>query len=238
MRSIWAIAWKETKTYFSSPMAYVVGAVFVGLTGFFFIDAISIPFPSASVRGFLDRAVLLIMPIWAPIITMRLLAEEQKLGTLELLMTAPVRDYEIVLGKFLATLFIFLGTLFLTLWFVLLLFFFGDPDPLPLLVAYGGFILYGAVALAAGLLASSLSPNQIVAAVVGFGILLLLTITQQAALQVTGGAATILTDLSITSHMENFLRGILSTKDVAYYLSLLVLFLFLTIRLVESRRWR
>ncbi len=238
MRSIWAIAWKETKTYFSSPMAYVVGAVFVGLTGFFFVDAISVPFPSASVRGFLDRAVLLVMPIWAPIITMRLLAEEQKLGTLELLMTAPVRDHEIVLGKFLATLFIFLGTLSLTLWFVLLLFFFGDPDPLPLLVAYLGFILYGAAALAAGLFASSLSPNQIVAAVVGFGILLLLTITQQAALQVKGAAATILTDLSITSHMEDFLRGILSTRDVVYYLSLLVLFLFLTIRLVESRRWR
>ncbi|MSQ40446.1 MAG: hypothetical protein EXR55_02050 [Dehalococcoidia bacterium] len=238
MRNIWAIAWKETKTYFASPMAYIVGAVFVGITGFFFVDAISVPFPVASVRGFLDRAVLLVMPVWAPIITMRLLAEEQKLGTLELLMTAPVRDYEIVLGKFLATLFIFLGTLLLTLWFVLLLFFFGDPDPLPLLVAYLGFILYGAAALAVGLLASSLSPNQIVAAAVGFGVLLLLTFMQQAADQVKGAASTILGEVALTGHMDDFLRGILSTKDVGYYVSLVALFLFLTVRLVESRRWR
>ena len=103
---------KEIRSYFGSPMAYVIGAFFVGLTGFFFVDALSVPFPVASVRGFLDRAVVLIMPIWAPIITMRLLAEEQKLGTLELLMTAPVRDVEIVLGKFVASLAIFLGTQF------------------------------------------------------------------------------------------------------------------------------
>ena len=238
MRNTWAIAWKETKTYFGSPMAYVIGAVFVFITGFFFVDAISTPFPVASVRGFLDRAAVLVMPVWAPVITMRLLAEEQKLGTLELLMTAPVRDYEIVLGKFLATLLIFLGTLFLTLWFVVLLFFFGDPDPLPLVTAYLGFILYGAAALAAGLLASSLSPNQIVAAVVGFGILLLLTISQQAADQVTGVASTLLSAISLTSHLEDLMRGILSSKDLAYYISLAILFLFLTVRLVESRRWR
>ena len=129
MRNIWAIAWKEAKAYYGSPMAYIIGAVFVGITGFFFVDAISVPFPEASVRGFLDRAVVLVMPVWVPVITMRLLAEEQKLGTLELLMTAPVRDYEIVLGKFLATVAIFLGTLAFTLWFVLLLFWFGDPGP-------------------------------------------------------------------------------------------------------------
>ena len=238
MRNIWAIAWKETKTYFGSPMAYVIGAVFVGMTGFFFVDIISVPFPVASVRGFLDRAVVLIMPLWAPVITMRLLAEEQKLGTLELLMTAPVRDYEIVLGKFLAALFIFLGTLAFTLWFVLLLFFFGNPDPLPLLTAYIGFALYGAAALAIGLLASSLTPNQIVAAVVGFGILLLLTVTQQAADQVGGIASTALNELSITGHVDDFLRGIISTKDLAYYVSVAVFFLFLTMRSVESRRWR
>lgn len=238
MRNIWAIALKETKAYFGSPMAYVIGTVFIGMTGFFFVDAISVSFPIASVRGFLDKAVVLIMPIWAPVITMRLLAEEQKLGTLELLMTAPVRDYEIVVGKFLASLFILLGTLAFTLWFVLLLFFFGDPDPLPLLTAYLGFVLYGAAALAIGLLASSLTANQIVAAAVGFGLLLLLTVIQQAADQVDGWASTALYEISITGHVGDFLRGIISTTDLMYYVSMVVFFLFLTVRSIESRRWR
>lgn len=219
-------------------MAYVIGAFFVGLTGFFFVDALSVPFPVASVRGFLDRAVVLIMPIWAPIITMRLLAEEQKLGTLELLMTAPVRDVEIVLGKFVASLTIFLGTLSLTAWFVILLFVFGDPDIMPLISAYIGFIMYGVAALSIGLLASSLSPNQIVAAVVGFGILVILTLSQEAANQVDGAAAAILEELAINSHLEDFLRGVLSTADLAYYLAIAAVFLFLTVRSLESRRWR
>ncbi len=238
IRNIIAIAMKEIRSYFGSPMAYVIGAFFVGLTGFFFIDALSVPFPVASVRGFLDRAVVLIMPIWAPIITMRLLAEEQKLGTLELLMTAPVRDSEIVLGKFIASLVIFLGTLSFTIWFVLLLFVFGDPDIMPLLSAYVGFIMYGVAALSVGLLASSLSPNQIVAAVVGFGILVILTISQEAARQVDGVAAVILEELAINSHLEDFLRGVLSTRDFGYYLAIAAVFLFLTIRSLESRRWR
>ena len=238
MRNIWAIAWKEAKAYYGSPMAYIIGAVFVGITGFFFVDAISVPFPEASVRGFLDRAVVLVMPVWVPVITMRLLAEEQKLGTLELLMTAPVRDYEIVLGKFLATMAIFLGTLAFTLWFVLLLFWFGDPDLLPLLSAYVGFILYGIAALTVGLLASSFTANQVVAAVVGFGLLLLLTIIQAASGQVGGITSTVLSELSINGHLSDFLRGIISTKDLVYYVSVATVFLFLTVRSLESRRWR
>ena len=121
---------------------------------------------------------------------------------------------------------------------MLLLFWFGDPDLLPLLSAYVGFILYGLAALSVGLLASSFTSNQVVAAVVAFGILLLLTLIHEAAAQVDGITSTILSELSINGHLGDFLRGVISTKDLAYYLGVAAVFLFLTVRSVESRRWR
>ena len=170
--------------------------------------------------------------------TMRLLAEEQKLGTLELLMTSPIRDYEIVLGKYISTVIILLATLVLTLFYGLILVWFGDPDLGPFLSGYLGLILYGATTLAIGILASSLTSNQVVAAVVGFGSLLLLTLIAQAANVTSGPTAVVLEQLSLSGHFDDFTRGIIDTNNIIYYVSATAVFLFLTVRNLESRRWR
>ena len=236
-RNTYAIFWKETKTYFTSPMAYIIGGVFLAITGYLFVQSISTPFPEASIRGWLQPSTTVFV-LWAPAITMRLLAEEQKLGTLELLMTSPIRDYEIVLGKFAAVLAILLATLALTLFYALLLFWFGDPDLGPLFTGYLGIFLFGGASLSVGMLASSLTPNQVVAAIVSFGALLLMVLTNQAADITSGVAAQVLEGFSLTGHFDDFSRGILDTNNVVYYLSVMAVFLFLTIRNVESRRWR
>ena len=236
-RNTSAIFWKETKTYFTSPMAYIIGGVFLAITGYLFVQSISTTFPEASIRGWLEPSTTVFV-LWAPAITMRLLAEEQKLGTLELLMTSPIRDYEIVLGKFASVLTILVATLALTLFYTLMLFWFGDPDVGPLFTGYLGIILFGGASLSVGLLASSLTSNQVVAAIVSFGALLLMVLTDQAADITSGLAAQVLEGFSLRGHFDDFSRGILDTNNVIYYLSVMAFFLFLTIRNTESRRWR
>jgi len=238
MRNTLIIAWKETRTYFTTPMAYIVALVFLALTGYFFVsDILGTSLPEATIRGFV-APMTFIMVLMAPVLTMRLLAEEQKLGTLELLLTAPVRDWEIVVGKFLSSFAFYLVALALTLYYVLLLYWFGSPDPGPILAGYLGMILYGAATLAVGLLASSFSGNQIVGAVVGFGILLILTVIDQAGNLVSGTASTIVEQVSITFHFDDFSRGVIDLQSVVYYISVTALFLFLAVRSLESRRWR
>ena len=169
---------------------------------------------------------------------MRLLAEEQKMGTLELLLTSPVRDWEVVVGKYLASLVTLGVTLAFTLYYVLMLFVFGSPDIGPLLSAYLGIYIYGAAALAIGLMASSLSGNQIVAAVVGIGILLMLTNIDRIGVLLQGVAADVISGISMNAHFEDFSRGVLDLSHVAYYISLVAVFLFITVRSLEARRWR
>ena len=237
MNNTLAIAWKELKTYFSTPAAYIVGAMFLVFTGIVFVLDVTRPFAEASVRGFIIPASFFFV-LLAPLLTMRLLAEEQKLGTLELLLTAPVRDWEVVMGKYLAALVMLLATLAMTLYYVLLLYWFGDPDTGPVLSAYLGLILYGAAALAVGLLASSLSANQIVAAVVGMVVLLTLAFVDRLGQLVSGLAQDVLTGMSMNARFIDFTRGIVDTSNVVYYLSLAAVFLFLTVRSLETRRWR
>ena len=242
MKNTWTIAWKEIKGYFSSPMAYVVALIFVALTGYFFVrsvdSALSGPnFPEASLRDLLRQMSIFLMPWLAPILTMRLLAEEQKMGTIELLLTSPVKDWEVVLGKFIASMAFFLGALALTLWYVLMLVWRGNPEAGPLLSGYLGIILFGAAGISVGLLASSLTSNQIVAAVTSMGILVLLVFLKPAADQVTGVASTIVSQISITTHFDDFVRGVIDTGNVVYYVSLAAVFLFLTVRCLETRRW-
>jgi len=231
------IAWKETKAYFSTPTAYIVGAMFLVLTGIFFVFDMTRPFAEASVRNFVSWANLFIMFL-APLLTMRLLAEEQKLGTLELLLTSPVRDWEVVLGKYIASLAILLVAIAFTLYYVALLYIFGNPDTGPILSAYLGLILFGAAALAIGLMASSLSSNQIVSAVVGMGILLTLSFIDRIATIVQGLAADVLTGISMNAHFTDFSRGVLDTSHIVYYLSMAAVFLFIAVRSLETRRWR
>ena len=231
------IAWKETKAYFGTPAAYIVGAMFLGLTGVFFVSDVTSAFAEASVRGIVDWASFFIIFL-APLLTMRLLAEEQKLGTLELLLTSPVRDWEVVLGKYLASLLALTAILSVTLYYALLLYAFGDPDTLPVVSGYLGLLLYGAAALAIGMLGSSLSSNQIVSAVVGIAILLMLSFVNQISNIVTGIAAEVFDGMSMNEHILDFSRGVIDTSSVVFFLSLTAVFLFLTIRSLETRRWR
>ena len=237
MTNTLVIAVKELRAYFGTPTAYVVGAMFLIFTGIYFVNDVVQAFAEADVRGYIAPASFFFI-LLSPLLTMRLLAEEQKLGTLELLLTAPVRDWEVVVGKYLASLVILIVTIALTLYYVLLLYFFGDPDTGPVLTAYFGLVLYGAAALSVGILASSLTSNQIVAAVIGMGILMPLSFTDVVGNRVGGVAKEIINGLSMSGHFEDFSRGILDLSNIAYFVSLAAVFLFLTVRSVETRRWR
>ena len=237
MRNTTTIAWKETKAYFTTPTAYIVGAMFLVLTGIFFVFDMTRPFAEASVRSFVTWAGLFIVFL-APLLTMRLLSEEQKLGTLELLLTAPVQDWEVVLGKYIASFITLMVTIAFTLYYVALLYVFATPDTGPIVSAYFGLVLYGTAALAVGLMSSSLSGNQIVSAVVGMGILLTLSFIDRIAAIVEGLAADVLNGVSMNAHFTDFARGVIDTSHIVYYISMAAVFLFIAVRSLETRRWR
>ncbi len=237
MSNTLTIAWRETQSYFSTPTAYVVGAMFLILTGIFFVFDVTRAFPEASVRGFISWASFFVVFL-SPLLTMRLLAEEQKMGTLELLLTSPVRDWEVVAGKYIASLLTMLVTIALTGYYVFLLYAFGDPDSGPVLSAYLGLFLFSAASLAVGLMASSLSSNQIVAAVIGMSVLLTLSFINRVADIVSGTATEVLNGFSMNAHFQDFTRGIVDTGNIVYYVSLTAVFLFMTVRSLETRRWR
>ena len=235
MRSTITIALKEFKSYLSSPMAYVVTGIFLVLTGFFF--AISSPtYSETSINGFLQTGSLLLL-LLAAVLTMRLLAEEKKLGTIELLLTAPVRDSEVILGKFLGSLSILTVMLALTFYYPFLLWLFGDPDIGPIATGYLGLLLLGYTALAVGLFASSLTSNQIVAAVVAIGILFALWFVGMDANFLPEALGEVIGYFSLSYFYPDFMRGVIDTRGIVYYVSITVLFLFLAIRSLENSRW-
>ena len=237
MNNLIAITWKETKAYFVLPAAYVVGAMFLVLTGVFFVFDITLPFAEAGIRGLVEWASFFLIFL-APLLTMRLLAEEQKLGTLELLLTSPVREWEVVLGKYIASLLALLAIIAFTSYYTIVIYVFGNPDTGPVLSSYIGLILYGAAALAVGILGSSLSSNQIVAAVLGTAVLLFFSFINRVAAIVEGTPAEILNGLSMNTRLTDFVRGIIDTSHIVYFLSIVAIFLFLAIRSLETRRWR
>ncbi len=235
MRNTTTIALKEFKSYLASPMAYVVTGIFLVLTGFFFTISPSTR-SETSISGFLGAASLLLL-LLASVLTMRLLAEERKMGTLELLLTAPVRDSEVIAGKFLGSLGMLTAMLVLTFYYPLLLMWFGDPDWGPIATGYLGLFLLGSVSLAVGLFASSLTSNQLVAAVVAGGILGALWFVGMAAGLLPEALGEIINYVSLSYHFPDFMRGVIDTRGIIYYLSITVLFLFLAIRSLESSRW-
>ncbi len=234
-------------------MAYVVSAAFLAITGFFFVASVSDAFAEASIRGYLAGAVFF-MIFMSPALTMRLIAEEQKLGTLELLLTSPIREFEIVIGKFIAAFVMMAIMTGLSLYFVVVLFIYGDPDIGPLLSGFLGLGLYAAATLAVGLFASALSSNQIVGLIVGSGILTALTIIDFVSERLTGLASQVLDGFQLGAsfsvfdldsfgvaqggHFADFAKGIISVSDIAYYISLTAVFLLLTVLVLEARRWR
>jgi ABC-2 type transport system permease protein len=237
MSKILIIAGKELKAYFTSPMAYLIAACYVGLTGYFFGTAMSKPFAEATIVDYLIPSTL-ILTLWAPLMTMRLFAEEERLGTLEVLLTAPVRDWDIVLGKYLASLVILAATIALTFYFAGLLFWLSDPDPGPILSGYLGLLLYGAAALAVGLFTSSLTSNQILAGTLAMSILLLLNYIQGAAAILTGWPAGLVEAISLSHRFSGFSRGLIASADVVFYLTFTAFFLCCTVKALESHRWR
>jgi ABC-2 type transport system permease protein len=229
------IALKELRSYLTSPMAYIVTGIFLALTGTFFALSSS-TYYETSIDGFSNLGSILLL-LLAAVLTMRLIAEEKKLGTWELLLTAPVRDSEVILGKFLGSLGILVVMLVLTLYYPILLWIFGDPDWGPILTTYLGLFLLGGVSLAVGLFASSLTSNQIVAAVVAGGILFALWYLGLAADLAPGQLGEILGYVSLSYHFPDFTSGVIDTRGIIYYLSVAALFLFLAARSIETSRW-
>jgi len=253
LKNIKIIFNKELLGYLKSPMAYIVAASFFTITGFFFVASVSDAFSEASIRGFLAGAVFF-MIFLSPALTMRLIAEEQKLGTMELLMTSPLKDFEIVIGKFLAALSIIIIMIIGTFFYPIILFIFGVPDFGPIITGYLGLILYSAATLSIGIFASSLSSNQLISLVVGSGILSFLTFIDFVSSRVGGVTGTILNELQLGGsfslfdsgsfgiaeggHFADFARGIVNIYDIIFYLSISLVFILLTVFSLESRRWR
>lgn len=236
MWNVLAIAKRELGSHFASPLAYVVTAAFLVINGVFFY--LNLYYTQTATIRPVVQTMLTILLLLSPVLSMRLLAEEQRAGTLELLLTAPVRDYEVVLGKYLAGLG-FLGVMLgLTLVYPAVLLAFGQPDVGATVGGYLAVALFGAAAVAIGLFASSITQNQIVAAVVAFAILLVLWVMDGISQVFGGKAGEVVGYLALYPHFNGFTRGVIDTKDVVYYLSLVVAPLFLTARSLEARRWR
>ncbi|TAK22895.1 MAG: ABC transporter permease [Chloroflexota bacterium] len=231
-----AIARRELGAYFRSPLAYVVIAAFLFVAGYFF--AANVIFTRQATVRPLFQTMNTILLLLAPMITMRLLAEEQKTGTIELLLTSPVRDYEVVIGKFLAGLGFFGAMLAVTLYYPFLLFVYGNPDVGGIIGGYLGAILFCGAIVAIGLFASATTSNQIIAAVITFAVLLLLWVIDGLASTFGGRVGDILSYAALYGHFNDMTRGMIDTKDIVYYLTVIAAGLFLTWRAIESRRWR
>lgn len=237
MRNALFIAGKELRSYFVSPVAYVIVAFWLLATGFFFWRSVDIT-GEATLRNVFGVVTILLLLI-SPALTMRLLAEESRTGTLELLLTAPVRDWSVVIGKFLGALGLYAAMMGLTLFYpILLVLLGGNPDWGPIWSGYIGLLLLGMSFLAVGLFASALTSNQMVSAVIAFVILLLLFVISQVAGGVAVGLSDFLTKLSLNDRFEPFQRGIVDLTDVIFFLTFTGVVLFLTVQVVEGRRYR
>ena len=260
MRNIWSIWQKELKLFFVSPIAYVMLTIFLLLTGFFFrsivvrvvefaiqemIQAQQFGGPPPArdltqdvVRAFfgvLSTIILFLLPM----LTMGVFADEKRRGTIELLMTSPVTHWQVILGKFFASLSFYVLMLLPTSLLMLFVYRYSDPRIAwkPVLSAYVGIFLLGMVLISIGIFISSLTENQIVAAVITFTIFILLWVIDFAA-QGAGVLSEIMRYMSVLTHYEDFSKGVIDTKSLIFYGSLTVLGLFLTSSSVESMRWR
>ena len=255
MTPVHALIAKEIRSYFVSPVVYVVGAVFlliVGLLSYLYIvfagaQAIQLMQIQGQAQINLNDLVFrnlfasirFVLLIILPILTMRLFAEEKKLRTFEFLMTSPIRLNEIVAGKFMSVFLIFLGLLGLTGMIPLTLSLFSDFDWYPILTGYLGLALLGALFLSVGLLASALTENQIVAAFVSFGLLLFLwLLAGLGSLLGDTAVGQIISYISFMDHYDKLVRGLIDSKDLVYFASAIILMLFLAHRVVDSARWK
>jgi ABC-2 type transport system permease protein len=254
VRNIWIIWRKELRSYFSSPVAYLLLTMFAIIFGFFFWNVLGYfvyTGMESQMRGEMFPMNLneqVIRPLlsnvgvvglfFIPMITMRLFAEEKRSGTIELLVTSPVRDGEIILGKWLSALTLYGVLLLLTALNFVFLFKYGNPDWKPLAIGYLGLLLQAGALLAIGMFISTLTKNQIIAGAATFGVCLLLWVLEWVGGYETATWAKVLSYMSVTSHTGSFAKGMLDSKDAVYYVSLTFLGIFFTARSLESLRWR
>jgi ABC-2 type transport system permease protein len=227
---------KELRSFFDSPIAYIVITIFLLISGWFFFNDLFLV-NQASMRN-LFGIVPFIFMFFVPAITMRQISEEKKSGTIELLVTLPVKDYQIILGKFMAGLILICAALVLTWVYVLVLSGLGNLDIGAVVAGYVGLVFLGAAYLSIGMFTSSLTQNQIVAFITGFVIIFALYMADKVLMFVPGFLASVLEYLSVGYHFSNISRGVIDSRDVIYYLSLIFFFLFLAVRTLESRKWR
>lgn len=254
MRNIWIICEKELRSYFVSPIAYLLLTIYAFIFGYFFWNMLGYfvlmgiqsqmqgqSFPmnvnEQVIRPLLSN-VSVIGLFLIPIITMRLFAEEKRTGTIELLTTSPITDLEIIIGKWLAALLMYCSMLAFTALNLIFVFRYGNPDWKPVAIGYLGLILQAGGLLAIGTFISTTTKNQIIAAAVTFAVCLILWVLDWSVGFETATWAQVLAYFSITRHFESFSKGLLDSKDALFYLSTIVFGLFLTARSMESLRWR
>jgi ABC-2 type transport system permease protein len=255
MRNVLIICRKELRSYFVSPIAYLLLTMFAVVSAFFFwlylrgfveygmeMQMRGEMFPmnvnEQIVRPLLSNAAVVGGLFFIPMITMRLFAEEKRTGTIELLATSPIRDVEIILGKWLAAMALYASMLLFTALNFAFLFKYGNPDWKPLAIGYLGLFLQAGALLAIGTFISTLTKNQIIAGATTFAVCILLWVMSSVAEFETATWARVLSYLSVNSHLESFERGVVDSKDAVFYVTLTFLGLFLTARSMESLRWR
>jgi ABC-2 type transport system permease protein len=254
LRNISAIAGKELRGYFASPIAWVLLGVFAIAFGWFFqaylgyfvqqsMQAQLGGGPSHAnvnvtmIRPVLSNASVLVLFL-LPMVTMRTYSEEKRSGTVELLLTSPITDFDIIMGKFLGAVGLYAAMLLVTMVYISILFYYGNPEWKPIVTGYIGLLLMGSCFISAGLFVSSTTKNQMVAGGVTFIVALMFWIVNWLADSAGPTASAILSYLSITEHFDDFSKGILDTKHFIFYLSFIAFGLFLTLKSVDSERWR
>ncbi len=257
MRNILAVAGKELRAYFHSPIAYLVLTVYAAICGFVFYSSSAFfvvqtfrmqamggaGMPPMSLNENIIRPILagvmtVVLLFLIPLITMRLYAEEKRSGTIELLLTSPLTDLQIIMGKFLGSLLLFAMMEVLTFLYFTVLFVYGNPNAKPLIANALGLLLYGAALLALGMWFSTFTKNQIIAGAVGLAVFLLLYLLDWVTAYSSGMVGKVMSYLALTTHFDNFSKGVIQLSDVVYYGSVIFLGIFFTARSVEALKGR
>jgi ABC-2 type transport system permease protein len=230
------VAKREIRTYFNSPVAYIVVTVFMLISGYLFFSQLFLE-KQAELRAYFNLTPLIFTFI-IPAITMRLIAEEKGSGTLEMLITMPVRDWEVVFGKFLAGMAMLGAIVGMTGFYAISLSLLGPVDRGPLMTGYLGLLLMGGAYIAIGVMASSLTRNQIVAFILAFAISFALFIFGQIVNYAPDWISPVLAFLSMGNHFESLSRGVIDSRDVIYYVSVMVVSLVIATASLQSRKWK
>jgi len=236
MSAALAITKRELRTYFNSPVAYIVGTVFLMLTGFLFFRMLFLE-KGAEMRGFANYVPLLFTFI-IPAITMRLIAEEKGSGSLELLVTMPVREWEVVVGKFLAAVGLLAALLGLAVVYAVTVAYLGPLDKGATFTTYLGLFLMGSAYVAVGVMASSFTRNQIVAFIIGLAISFILWLAGKIVQVMPESVQGFLAFIGTDTHFEALSRGVIDSRDVIYYLSMIAISLTIATVALNARKWK